>query len=54
MVPQLGAGGCTPRPRTLRAGQRITVTLNPLRNGRPGGVVRDVTDAEGKPVGTNR
>ena len=42
------------RPRTLRAGQRITVTLNPLRNGRPGGVVRDVTDAEGKPVGTNR
>ena len=42
------------RPRTLRAGQRITVTLNPLRNGRPGGVVRDVTDADGKPVGTNR
>jgi hypothetical protein len=42
------------RPRTLRAGQRITVTLNPLRNGRPGGVVRDVTDAQGKPVGTNQ
>ena len=42
------------RPGTLKAGQRITVTLNPLRNGRPGGVVRDVTDAEGKPIGTNR
>ncbi len=42
------------RPRTLRAGMRVNVTLNPLRNGRPGGVVRDVTDAEGKPIGTNR
>ena len=42
------------RPRSLRAGMRINVTLNPLRNGRPGGVVRDVTDAEGKPIGTNR
>ena len=42
------------RPRSLRAGMRVNVTLNPLRNGRPGGVVRDVTDAEGKPIGTNR
>ena len=42
------------RPRTLRAGMRITVKLNPLRNGRPGGVVRDVADADGKPIGTNR
>ena len=42
------------RPRTLKAGMRINVTLNPLRNGRPGGVVRDVTDAAGKPIGTNR
>ena len=42
------------RPRTLRSGMRITVKLNPLRNGRPGGVVRDVTDADGKPIGTNR
>ena len=42
------------RPRTLRAGMHISVKLNPLRNGRPGGVVRDVTDAEGKPIGTNR
>ena len=42
------------RPRSLKAGQRITVTLNPLRNGRPGGVVKDVKDADGKPIGTNR
>ena len=42
------------RPRTLRAGMRITVKLNPLRNGRPGGVVRYVADADGKPIGTNR
>jgi hypothetical protein len=42
------------RPSSLRAGTRITVTLNPLRNGRPGGVVRDVTGADGKPIGTNR
>ena len=42
------------RPSSLKAGTRITVTLNPLRNGRPGGVVRDVTGADGKPIGTNR
>lgn len=42
------------RPRTLRAGMRINVTLNPLRNGRPGGVVKTVTDPDGKPIGTNR
>lgn len=42
------------RPRTLRAGMQITVKLNPLRNGRPGGVVRDVTDANGRAIGTNR
>jgi hypothetical protein len=42
------------RPRTLRAGMRVTVTLNPLRNGRPGGVVKEVTDPAGKPIGTNR
>jgi hypothetical protein len=42
------------RPRSLRQGMRVNVTLNPLRNGKPGGVVRDVTDADGKPIGTNR
>lgn len=42
------------RPSSLKSGMRITVTLNPLRNGRPGGVVRDVTGPDGKPIGTNR
>ena len=42
------------RPSSLKAGQRVTITINPLRNGRPGGVVRDVTGADGKAIGTNR
>jgi hypothetical protein len=41
------------RPASLKAGMEISVTLNPLRNGKPGGVVRDVTTADGKPIGTN-
>ena len=41
------------RPRTLRAGMQVEVKLNPLRNGKPGGVVRDVKSADGKPIGTN-
>ena len=41
------------RPSSLKAGMRVNVTLNPLRNGRPGGVVRDVTTADGKKIGTN-
>ena len=42
------------RPGTIKPGMRITVTLNPLRNGNPGGVVRDVAGPDGKPIGTNR
>ena len=42
------------RPSSLKAGMDIAVTLNPLRNGKPGGVVRDVTGPDGKPIGTNR
>ena len=42
------------RPSSLKAGMRVSVTLNPLRNGKPGGVVRDVTTADGKKIGTNR
>ena len=42
------------RPGSLKSGVRVNVTLNPLRNGQPGGVVRDVTGADGKPIGTNR
>jgi hypothetical protein len=41
------------RPGSLKAGMEISVTLNPLRSGRAGGVVRDVTTADGKPIGTN-
>ena len=42
------------RPRSLRAGMEVKVTLNPLRSGKPGGVVRDVAGPDGKPIGTNR
>jgi len=42
------------RPSSLKAGMPISATVNPLRNGKPGGVVRDVTGADGKPIGTNR
>ena len=39
------------RPSTLKAGMPINVKINPLRNGRPGGVVLDVTTPDGKAVG---
>jgi hypothetical protein len=42
------------RPASLKAGMKVNVTINPLRNGKPGGVVRDVTTADGKKIGTNR
>ena len=42
------------RPTTIKAGMTISVTINPLRNGHPGGVVLDVTSADGKPIGTNK
>lgn len=41
------------RPRTLRPGAEIRVRLNPLRNGSNGGVVLDVTDANGNQIGSN-
>ncbi len=42
------------RPRTLRPGSEVTVRVYPLRSGRPGGVVLDVTDAGGNTIGTNQ
>lgn len=42
------------RPRTLRPGMQVSVDYNPLRSGAPGGVVLDVRNAQGQPVGTNR
>jgi hypothetical protein len=41
------------RPSTLKAGQRVSVKINPLRNGNPGGVVLTVTTPDGKPIGRN-
>lgn len=41
------------RPSTLKAGMTVSVTINPLRNGQPGGVVIDVSTADGKPIGRN-
>lgn len=42
------------RPRTLRPGTEIVVRAYPLRNGRPGGVVLDVKDADGNTIGSNQ
>jgi hypothetical protein len=41
------------RPSSLKAGMRVSVILNPLRNGKPGGVVREVSTADGKQIGKN-
>jgi len=37
---------------TLKAGDRVTVTIAPLRNGRNGGELRSVTTPDGKPLVT--
>jgi hypothetical protein len=39
------------RPGTLKAGTAITATINPLKDGKPGGVVLTATAADGKPLG---
>ena len=39
------------RPSTLKPGDRITITVNPLRSGANGGLVLNVVGADGKPVG---
>jgi hypothetical protein len=41
------------RPGSLKAGTKIVVTLHPLRNGKPGGVVQTVKTADGKDIGRN-
>jgi hypothetical protein len=41
------------RPSTLKAGMVVAIRINPLRNGKPGGVVIDVTTPDGKPIGKN-
>lgn len=42
------------RPSTLKSGDKITVTINPLRNGNPGGVIVTATSADGKPIGKKK
>lgn len=39
------------RPGTLKAGNQITVSINPLRDGKPGGVILTATTADGKQLG---
>ena len=39
------------RPSTLKAGDRVTVTVQPLRSGASGGLVLSVAGADGKPIG---
>jgi hypothetical protein len=39
------------RPSSLKAGTPIKVTINPLRNGEPGGIVLTASTADGKQIG---
>lgn len=39
------------RPSTVKAGDSLNVTIQPLRNGKPGGLLVDVTTADGEAVG---
>ena len=39
------------RPTVLKPGMPISVTINPLRNGDPGGVVLTATTVDGEPIG---
>jgi hypothetical protein len=39
------------RPSTLKAGDRLVVTVAPLRNGSRGGLLTEARSADGKPLG---
>ena len=39
------------RPSSLKAGAPLKVTINPLRNGEPGGIVLTASGADGKQIG---
>ena len=39
------------RPKSLKPGTPVTVTINPLRDGRPGGLLLSAKTADGKPIG---
>jgi hypothetical protein len=40
------------KPASLNAGDKISVVVNPLRDGRPGGQFVSATGPDGKPIGT--
>ena len=39
------------RPSSLKAGMPVSITINPLRSGAPGGVVLDIKTPDGKFIG---
>jgi hypothetical protein len=39
------------KPSTLKPGDDLIVTITPLRNGSPGGLLMNITTTEGNPVG---
>jgi len=39
------------KPKTLKAGDQVTITMHPLRDGRPGGSLMTVTMADGTRIG---
>jgi hypothetical protein len=41
------------RPSTVKAGDTLTVTVIPLRDGRPGGLLVEAKTADGKSLGGN-
>ncbi len=42
------------RPSTLKAGTQISVSINPLKDGKPGGVVVTATTPDGKQLGRKK
>jgi hypothetical protein len=42
------------RPSTLKAGDRVRITANPLRSGANGALVLDVVSLDGKTIGRTR
>lgn len=42
------------KPRTLKPGDKIVVTVHPMRDGTHGGLFVSATDAEGRSLGTPR
>lgn len=40
------------KPSSLKAGEAVTVTINPLRSGKRGGLVLDAVRSDGSKIGT--